>query len=288
MTFADQDWKRLKLRRDGTCSTCGLPLAAGTPALWSASQRIVSCLSHPDAEVVPPEESEETLNLGLAGGSALAMHRKFQDRDQVRAERAQEVFRISHPLLSKYFSPKAQISHQAKVWGKGAEGEVEVGKILDDLAVKYGFIAIHDRLMPRSKANIDHMAVTSTGIFIVDAKNYRGTIEVRGRMDKYLGGDSQLWIGKRNRTKLVDGVNKQILAVESVLETAGVKFPVFGALAFYKANWDLPAFLRASSVNGILINSKGLEHIFEKLAPHDSHEVSEIANLLLSKLRPAS
>ncbi len=227
-------------------------------------------------------------DLGIAGASALAMRQKFDDRDHKKAKRDQEIFKISHPFLSRYVTPRAQTSHQTKVWGKGAEGEIEVGKILNDLAAKYGFLAIHDRLMPRSKANIDHMAVTSTGIFIVDAKNYQGTIEVRGRMEKFIGGSSQLWIGKHNRTNLVDGVNKQILAVETMLENAGVKFPVFGALAFYKARWDLPTFLRPNSVNGILVNSKGLEHIFEKLAPNDPNQVAGIAELLLSKLRPAS
>lgn len=280
--------REISVRRVGSCAECGAVISIGSQAWWNPTQRILTCLSHTDADRSTPIEDTKTQDLGTAGGSALAMRQKFHDRDQIKAKRDQEVFKISHPFLSKYITPKAQTSNQAKVWGKGAEGEVEVGKILDDLAVKYSFLAIHDRLMPKSKANIDHMAVTSTGIFIVDAKNYQGTIEVRGRMEKFVGGSSQLWIGKRNRTNLLDGVNKQILAVETVLENAGVKFPVFGALAFYKARWDLPIFLRASSVNGILVNSKGLEYIFEKLTPNDSHEVAGIAELLLSKLRPAS
>ena len=280
--------RQISARRVGSCSECGAFISIGSQAWWNPTQRILTCLSHTDADHLTPMEDAKIQDPGTAGGSALAMHQKFHARDQIKAKRDQDVFKISHPFLSKYITPKALTSHQAKVWGKGAEGEVEVGKILNDLASKYGFLAIHDRLMPKSKANIDHMAVTSTGIFIVDAKNYQGTIEVRGRMEKFVGGSSQLWIGKRNRTNLVDGVNKQILAVETVLEKAGVKFPVFGALAFYKASWDLPTFLRASSVNGILVNSKGLKHIFEKLAPNDPHEVAGIAELLLSKLRPAS
>ncbi|MDP1712146.1 MAG: nuclease-related domain-containing protein [Candidatus Nanopelagicaceae bacterium] len=280
--------RKISVRRVDSCSECGAVIPIGSQAWWDPTQRILICLSHTDADHLTPIEDAKIQDLGTAGGSALAMRQKFHDRDQIKAKRDQEIFKISHPFLSRYITPKAQTSNQAKVWSKGAEGEVEVGKILNDLAGKYGFLAIHDRLMPRSKANIDHMAVTSTGIFIVDAKNYQGTIEVRGRMEKFVGGNSQLWIGKRNRTNLVDGVNKQILAVETVLENAGVKFPVFGALAFYKAKWDLPTFLRPNSVNGILVNSKGLEHIFEKMAPNDPHQVAEIAELLLSRLRPAS
>lgn len=256
--------------------------------MWDQSNRILTCLSHPDSEHSILSEEPKTQKTGIAGGSAKVMSQKFRERDEMRAKRNQERFESSHPFISKYITPKAKVSHQTKVWSKGAEGEVQVGKILDDLAEKYGFLSIHDRLIPRSKANIDHMAITSSGIFIVDAKNYEGTIEVRGRLEKYVGGNSQLWIGKRNRTNLIDGVNKQILAVEKVLEEGGIKFPVFGALAFYRARWDLPAFLRANSVNGVLINSRGLEHIFEKLTPSETHQITEIAELLLSKLRSAT
>lgn len=280
--------REITVRRVGSCSTCGEVIPIGSKALWNQTERTLVCLSHSGAEAPKLEMELGATDRGKAGGSALAMHQKFQDRDETKTKRDQEVFRISHPFLSRYIIPKARTSHQTQVWGKGAEGEVEVGRILDDLAIKYGFVAIHDRQMPRSKANIDHMAVTSTGIFIVDAKNYQGKIEVRGRLDQMVGGSSQLWIGGRNKTKLVDDVNKQILAVENVLEKVGLNFPVFGALAFYKAKWDLPGFLRASSVNGILINSRGLEHIFEKLAANDSNQVEEIAEMLLSNLRPAS
>ncbi len=280
--------REIFVRRIGSCSKCGAVIPIGSRALWNQTGRTLTCLSHCEPEELTSGVDPKDSDLGIAGASALAMSQKFHNRDQIKAQRDQEIFKISHPFLSKYITPRAQISHNARVWAKGAEGEIEVGKILDALAEKYGFLAIHDRLMPKSKANIDHMAVTSTGVFIVDAKNYQGTIEVRGRMEKYVGGNSQLWIGKRNRTSLIEGVNKQILAIETVLEKAGVKFPVFGALAFYRANWDLPAFLRPSSVNGILINSKGLEHIFEKLTPNDPHQISEITELLLSHLPPAT
>lgn len=279
---------KIVVKRVGSCAECGAVIPLGSQAWWDPNFRILTCLSHFRVDPSPQPKSEEGQDFGAAGGSAQAMQRKFQDQDQKRTNREREIFTVNHPFLSRYITTKSTTSHQAKVWAKGAEGEIEVGRALDNLGKKYGFLVIHDRLMPKSRANIDHMAVTSTGIFIIDAKYYQGRIEVRGILEKFVGGQSQLWIGNRNRTSLLDGMNKQVLAVEKVLEHADVKFPVLGALAFYNARWVLPTFLRPNSVNGILVNSKGLDHIFRKLAPNDPQEVARIAELLLVNLRPAS
>src|SRR5690606_18543542 len=55
-------------------------------------------------------------------------------------------------------------------WRKGAEGERVVGRMLDDLVV-CGVRAVHDRRVPASLANIDHIAISSTGVYVIDAKN---------------------------------------------------------------------------------------------------------------------
>lgn len=259
----------------------------GTLAIWDSDARTLACVSHDaplraEIEILPKLES-----IGIAGGSADEMRARFEKRDHENAVKEKEQFASAHPFLSRFISPQERQSHEAKVWAKGAQGEVEVGNRLEELGKKYSFAVIHDRQIPGSKANIDHMAITSTGIFIVDAKNYEGTIEVRKRLDGLISGESELWIGGRNRTKLVDGVKKQMLAVENVLEREKVKFPVFGALAFANARWDLPQFLRANSVRGVLLNSKGLESIFEGMKPNDGNEISDIASLLVKKLRPA-
>ena len=38
---------------------------------------------------------------------------------------------------------------------------------------------LHDRRIPRTKANIDHIAVTANGVYVVDAKKYRGRPQLR-------------------------------------------------------------------------------------------------------------
>ncbi len=56
--------------------------------------------------------------------------------------------------------------------------------------------------MPGSRANIDHLAVAPSGVYVIDAKRYKGKIEVR----RPLFGKSKLLIASRDKTKLLDGL----------------------------------------------------------------------------------
>jgi len=54
---------------------------------------------------------------------------------------------------------------------------------LDRLA-DTGLYFLHDRRIPPTKANIDHIVIAPTGVYIIDAKNYTGRayLRVEGRM----------------------------------------------------------------------------------------------------------
>jgi hypothetical protein len=56
-------------------------------------------------------------------------------------------------------------------WRQGAEGEERLGHQLDQLTGE-GFVILHDRRVPGSPANIDHLVIGPTGVFVVDAKNF--------------------------------------------------------------------------------------------------------------------
>ncbi len=60
-----------------------------------------------------------------------------------------------------------------KAWSSGAAGEAAVGARLDGLASE-SIRVMHDRRIPRSKANIDHIVVTSGGAWVIDTKRYVG------------------------------------------------------------------------------------------------------------------
>lgn len=63
-------------------------------------------------------------------------------------------------------------------WSAGAVGEQRTARALVDLGP--GWTVLHDLRVPGSKANIDHVAVGPGGVWVIDSKNYRGRMTVRG------------------------------------------------------------------------------------------------------------
>src|SRR5690242_10729986 len=62
-------------------------------------------------------------------------------------------------------------------WEAGALGEERVAAVLAD-ADQQTTKVLHDRLQDpsRSKANIDHLVVNASGVFLIDAKNWTGVV----------------------------------------------------------------------------------------------------------------
>ena len=171
-------------------------------------------------------------------------------------------------------------SRTEKAWAKGAAGERVVGAALDRLAGDQVRV-LHDRRMPRSRANLDHIAVTQSGVFTIDAKRYAGRLEVRGR-------GQQLWIARRDRSKLLDQAHRQAAAVAGVLAEAGLpEVPVTPALCF--VDTELPRFFRPKQAGGVrLTTPRDLPSLLATPAGSDSRsEPDRIAVVLDAALRPA-
>src|SRR5699024_9308893 len=96
-------------------------------------------------------------------------------------------------------------------------------------------VVLHDRRIPGSRANIDHIVVTAGGVWVIDAKRYRGRPALRVEGGLIRPRVEKLMVGRRDCTKLVDGALKQVALVRQALE--GV--PVTGALCFVEADWPL-------------------------------------------------
>jgi hypothetical protein len=56
----------------------------------------------------------------------------------------------------------------AATWGKGSNGECRLAAFVER-EVGDAVIPLHDRLIPGSGGNIDHIFVASTGVWVVDA-----------------------------------------------------------------------------------------------------------------------
>ena len=226
--------KRMRLRYAGTCRVCGVELPAKAEAVYERATKTVRCVSHDRTPVAPPAGEgidlavPEVVDPGTAGASA---RREFERRRTAREER----IRAKHPKLGGLILAVSDDPQSTTAWNTGALGEERLGAGLDRLASET-IRLLHDRRLPRSKANIDHLAVTATGVYVIDAKKYRGRPHLNVEGGLFRPRVERLLVGRRDCTKLVDGVIKQVDVVRGLVEP-GV--PVHGILCFVEADWPL-------------------------------------------------
>ena len=169
-------------------------------------------------------------------------------------------------------------------WRKGAIGEGAVGRLLAEVGVR----TVHDRKIPGSEANIDHIAVTPAGVLVIDAKNYTG----RPRVDTFGGSDPtprRLFVGTEEHTPLVYSVRRQVRVVEDALlddpAPGAPEVPVRGILCFVTADWDL---VTGYLVAGIGITScAGLAALVGMPGPLDEDRQERLHRHLATVLQPA-
>jgi hypothetical protein len=94
---------------------------------------------------------------------------------------------------------------------------------------------LHDRRIPGTRTNIDHIAITTAGIWVIDAKRYKGRPELKVEGGILRPRVEKLLVGRRDCTKLVDGVLEQVELVREVVRDVDVT----GTLCFIEADWPL-------------------------------------------------
>jgi len=87
-------------------------------------------------------------------------------------------------------------------WELGAVGEERLGARIDSLP-SAEIAVLNDRRIPRTKANIDHIVVTIAGIWVIDAKRYKGRPELRIDGGILRPRVEKLLVGRRDCTKPV-------------------------------------------------------------------------------------
>ncbi len=94
--------------------------------------------------------------------------------------------------------------------------------------------------LPRSRANIDHIALSAAGVFVIDAKRYRGRPHLRVQGGVLRPRTETLLVGRRDSTKLLTGIATQVDRVATVIAAGGfTATPVHGVLCFVEADWPL-------------------------------------------------
>lgn len=232
---AAADEKRMRLRYAGVCHLCGAALPQGEVAVYERAARRVRCVScpasvaeAPDAASAPPED----LASGTAGASA---RREYERRRDSREKR----IRQKHPKVGGLILALSDEPQSTRAWERGAIGEERMATRLKDLPEPAR--VLNDRRIPGTRANIDHIVVAPSGVWIIDAKRYtnkRPVLRVEGGILR--PRVESLRIGGRDGTKLVDGVHKQVALVSAGLESAGVTgITVHGMLCLVEADWPM-------------------------------------------------
>jgi hypothetical protein len=181
---------------------------------------------------------------GVPGASA---RREYERRRAARERRTRE----RHPRLGGLLLALRDPPQHETAWARGAAAEERIGRRLAELCSER-VLLLHDRRIPGTRANIDHLAIGPTGVWVIDTKRYAGKVWV----EEPLFGRPKLRIAGRDRSKLIDGLEWQTEQASAAVRISDPEMPVHGALCFVDA--DLP-LLRTLRFRGYpLLYPKGL------------------------------
>ena len=269
--------KVLALRWPDTCVSCKSALAARTDAWWDSATGAVTCLRCGEVVVARPTEPQtpEPLDSGLPGAS---LDREHERRRSRREERA----RAAHPHIGDFLLWLRDAPQHEAAFDQGANAERAVARSLHERTAKSGVILLHNRLMPKRRGDIDHIAIAPSGVWVIDTKSWHGEVRIKNP----LFGSPKLLVSGRDRTSAIDGLDRQLDAVRAALTAADNPHVTFqGALCFTDAN--LPG-LRTQHMRGHqLLYRKPLAKQLNKAGSLDEQSVLHIAQMLHNAFPPA-
>jgi hypothetical protein len=173
-------------------------------------------------------------------------------------------------------------------WRVGAEGEQRLGCRLDVLAESGRVEVLHDRAFPGSRANFDHLVVGPPGIFVVDAKRYRGRLERRCAGTWLRAEPDRLFVNGRDRSHLLAAVERQAEDVAGALRHlyAAPAVAVYPVLCFLDA--DRPAIGTPARFGAVDVTGpRGLERLVCREGPVGHNQRLSLARRLGAALPPA-
>ncbi|MFF0429969.1 nuclease-related domain-containing protein [Streptomyces sp. NPDC004520] len=166
---------------------------------------------------------------------------------------------------------------QRNSWASGADGEQATARLLAPLA-RSGYAVLHDRAIPGSKANLDHIVAGPAGVLLVDSKNWRSKkaqVTLTGGLLRY---------GRYDQTKALRTV---VWEAQQAAKALGV--PVRPVLAVHGAR--IPAPRGRTELHGVtVIEAKKLRGMLTGLAPQpgwDAARITAVEQLVEHRLPPA-
>ena len=229
----------------------------------------------------PPAEgghAEPAIEAGVAGRSARAEYkRRVAKRDAAITERWGIGFK------AKVVRALTDEPQSTRAWANGAAGEE---KLAAELATVSGLRTLHDRRAPGTRGNIDHIVIAPAGVFVVDAKNHRGMVEIRNR-GWFLRPDYRLTVGRRDCSAIADNMGWQVEAVLAALRAASVDpLPrVTPVLCFLEAEW--PLFGAPDEFHGVRLEGpRSIKRLLTSSTILDDIAADRMTSVLSSALPP--
>lgn len=210
------------------------------------------------------------LESGAAGASA---RREGQRRKASRERRVRD----KHPHIGGAILALRSEPQHERAWAYGADGEERVARAL----AKYlnnEVVVLHDRRVPGSRANIDHIVIAPSGVWVIDTKRYKGKVAVI----KPLFEEAKLTIDGRNKSGLVTGLRKQVGLVEGAVDRS---IPVHGALCFVDAQLPLLGTLTFGGFP--MLHARSLARRISRPGPLAGSDLPLIADALAARFPSA-
>lgn len=229
------------------------------------------CIDCPNSVV---ESSPIEIDQGVGGRSARAEYeRRAAKRDAAITERWGTGFAAR---IVRAVSVEPQTT---RAWAIGAAGEEKLAK---ELATVPGLQVLNDRRVRGTRANIDHIVVAPAGVFVIDAKNHRGMVEIRNR-GWFLRPDYRLTVGGRDCSATADNMGWQVEAVTAALEGADPMPPVTPVLCFLAADW--PPFGAPDEFRAVRLEShRSLKRLLTAEVLLGETQIAELTAVLAAAL----
>jgi len=223
----------------------------------------------PDVHVVPTIES------GVAGASARREHDRRSDK------RSAELRDRWGDRVGGWIDRLTVEPQSTRAWAVGAVGEERLAEALSSVE---GLEVLHDRRVPGTKGNIDHIAIGPAGVFVIDAKFWEGTIQIRD-VGGWFRTDRRLYVGRRDRSDSARKMGWQVEAVSTALTRADIEPipPVTPVLCFIDGSW--PWFRPPGEFEGVRLESeRSLAKLFAASQVLDVDSILRIKRVVAAAL----
>jgi hypothetical protein len=257
--------RRLRLRYPARCCICRSELNRGSDAWWDSETKTATCLVCGGGAALANE---------LAGTAGASGRQKFERLHAKREEKVRNKWgnRVGGLVLSLSDDPQS-----TQAWRVGSVGEERLARFFERELPK-SVIALHDRRMPGSRANIDHIVVAPNGVWVIDAKLYTGKVE-RRTLGPIWRREHAVFVGGRDRTRVIHGMSRQVDAVRSAIvpDPLAADVAIMPVVCFVTSDWGL--FAKPFEISAVLVTWP--QKLVERIAaagPLTATGVARIAN----------